>query len=332
MRLTGVQWVCDVPHSALRIRDGATMMQATKSAIGLRSLVVAIDSEDASKRAIDVAIAIARRHHSELHFCHAVDHVLAIAESSSIYGGFDALPLEKALDGAASDILSAAVGQAQEAGVAATMDVLDGRAAPAIIACAQAHAVDAIILGTQGKTGLERVLLGSTAADVLRRATMPVFVVPPGVRTTDSAFETILVGVDDSDPSDAAATFATGLAHIDRAKLVLCGVAHTTELYERAAVYGYDPVPLRDELNAAAAAPLAAAAERADDVNVACERLVVNGDPTEELLHAADRCGADLIVVGTHGRRGVRRMFVGSVAEAVVNRSSVPVVVVRPTS
>ena len=60
-----------------------------------------------------------------------------------------------------------------------------------------------------------------------------------------------------------------------------------------------------------------------------CERTVIDGSPADAILALAQEKGSDLIVVGTHGRRGLRRWFLGSVAEAIMRRSTVPVVVVR---
>jgi len=61
-----------------------------------------------------------------------------------------------------------------------------------------------------------------------------------------------------------------------------------------------------------------------------CSYEVVNGDPATEILKAARRLKADLIVMGTQGRRGPKRLFFGSTAATVVKRSTIPVLVVPP--
>ena len=64
--------------------------------------------------------------------------------------------------------------------------------------------------------------------------------------------------------------------------------------------------------------------------NGSCTALVVLGDPAEEILSYAETEGIDLIIMGTHGRKGIERIFFGSVAERVVKKSQVPVLTVNP--
>ncbi len=74
---------------------------------------------------------------------------------------------------------------------------------------------------------------------------------------------------------------------------------------------------------------LAEAVERGDDLNRAVETDTVVGRPSRAIVEYADEAGVDAIVMGSHGRDGVARILLGSVAETVVRRSSVPVTVVR---
>lgn len=71
------------------------------------------------------------------------------------------------------------------------------------------------------------------------------------------------------------------------------------------------------------------AAERAEEAGVPCETAVVHGSPHEGILDYADEHDADLIVMGTHGRRGLDRVLLGSVTERVIRGSNVPVLTVR---
>ena len=103
----------------------------------------------------------------------------------------------------------------------------------------------------------------------------------------------------------------------------------TTELGDTSREYAYDPKPLFEEARAEAQTALDAAAAQAQSRGVAAETYVVEGDTVDELLLAASAHKADVIAIGTHGRRGLERLILGSVAEAVVRRSPIPVVVVR---
>jgi nucleotide-binding universal stress UspA family protein len=299
----------------------------------LRHILVATDGSTNGDRAVSYALALGLRHRSDVLLCYAVDHAKAIAECSASNGGGDLLmPLVEDLDAAAESILAEAAKRLTQRGLVAKTVVLDGPSVQAIVACANERGVDAIVMGTQGKNGLERLFLGSTAEGVLRRTDVPVFVVPHGVGEREPDFARIFVAVDESDPSDAAVDFALGLAAADRARLIFCGIAQTTQLLEGETAYAYDPAPMIDELHTIAATQLAEPMERAKRATLACESVVVDGDPADEILRNAAAHDAGLIVLGTHGRRGLRRLFLGSVAESVVRRSTVPVAVVRASS
>jgi nucleotide-binding universal stress UspA family protein len=75
---------------------------------------------------------------------------------------------------------------------------------------------------------------------------------------------------------------------------------------------------------------LAAAVARARRTGIPASAILVEGLPTDEILRAARHQRADLIVLGTHGRTGLRRAFMGSVAERVVSQACCPVLMVRP--
>ena len=296
----------------------------------LRHLLVATDGSATSNRAVSFAIALARRNGSDMLLCSVVDHALVIAESSTANGGFGlAFPLVQTLDNAANTILADAAKRVTDAGVPATTVLLDGRPAQAIVKLARDRHVDAIVMGTQGKRGLERVFMGSTADGVLRRSSLPTFVVPPGVDETAPSFERILVAVDDSDPSDASAAFARDFATTEAAHLIFCAVAETSDVLDNATTYGYDPTSILDDLRASASALVTEHAALARAEGITTDNVIAEGDPAGQILKFAVACDVGSIVVGTHGRRGLRRLFVGSVAESIVCRSTVPVIVVR---
>jgi len=310
-----------------------TSLEKTLPAQFLGQLLVATDGSDGGERAVSFAIALARCYGSQLEFCFAVNHAAVVAECCTPEGasGEAIVALEKDLDNAAAAVLAKARDEAKFAGIVATIGLLDGPSVDAIVDCEREHRFDAVVLGTEGKHGLKRLFLGSTADGVLRRTDVPAFIVPPGA-TGVPTFERILVAVDDSDPSDAAIEFALTFAAEDKASIVFCAVADTDGWLGTPASHTYDPTPMRNELAAGAAALLVAPAQRARKAGITFEQVVALGDPASELLKQAATHGAELIVMGTHGRRGLRRWFVGSVAENIVSSSKVPVVVMRRAS
>lgn len=298
----------------------------------LKRLLVATDGSPNSERAIAFAIAVARKRQSEIVLCCAVDRAAAVAQSSMSVGGFAiGLPIVTVLDEAAAETLASAGSHIERAGIVGTTHLLDGRPADAIAACANDRHVDAIVIGTQGKRGLERFFLGSTAEGILRQTHVPTFVIPPRVVALEADFERIVVAVDDSDPSDAAAAVAIDIARTENAKLTFCTAVDVTELLERASADGYDLTTSFEDLRERGRALVATHTERARERGVQAEGTVLDGAPRETILTIAATQSAGLIVVGTHGRRGVQRFFLGSIAETIVRESSVPVLVVRAT-
>jgi nucleotide-binding universal stress UspA family protein len=138
----------------------------------------------------------------------------------------------------------------------------------------------------------------------------------------------ILVAVDGSDPADAALDFAT--EEYPDAEITVLSVIDPTEVS-----YGsVEAAPGTFERLQEAATDrteriLETARGRAAEYGVDVETESVVGAPARTIVDRADEHGVDGIVVGSHGRRGVSRILLGSVAETVVRRSPVPVTVVR---
>ncbi|MDQ2858523.1 MAG: universal stress protein [Candidatus Eremiobacteraeota bacterium] len=136
-------------------------------------------------------------------------------------------------------------------------------------------------------------------------------------------FRQILVAVDDSDPSRQALAVGLSLARRYEGNLILCHVVSSVNVFTRAETNDYDT---------SGGGLLASAAEQAKVAQVECTVRLLHGEPIEQLLQVAGDTQADLIVIGTHGRKGLARVYVGSVAEGILRRSSVPVLVVRAPS
>jgi nucleotide-binding universal stress UspA family protein len=284
----------------------------------LERILVATDGSDGGERALAFAIALAREQGAALSICTAIDSAGTIAANASPFG-FDAGNALAAQRTAAGLVLDRAAEVAALAGLESEKLLLDGSTAEAIADGAYAHRADALVIGRHDATSLERFLLGSTAVTILHRCDVPVFVVPPDATPAKAANARMLVALDDSAPSEAALEFALHFARPESASLVLCSVVDA-------------PAGARTPASALWAATrelLAARAEVVTARHIACETSAVAGEPADAVVAAAQARGVGTIVIGTHGRRGLERMFLGSVAEAVVRLASVPVVVVR---
>jgi nucleotide-binding universal stress UspA family protein len=143
-----------------------------------------------------------------------------------------------------------------------------------------------------------------------------------------SQVKRIVVATDFTPTADAATAFAIDLAKQMGASITL---VHAYEI----PVYGFPdaafvvPPGIAAKMHDAATAGLAAAATRFGSSGVSIETAVQEGPPWDVLNEVAPRIGADLVVIGTHGRRGFAHALLGSVAERVVRTCKVPVLTVR---
>lgn len=204
-----------------------------------------------------------------------------------------------------------------------------------VLAAAEAEDTDLIVVGTRGKTGLEHVVLGSTAERIIRTAPCPVLAVRtegptvPGREAEESrpvAIDRILVPVDFSDCSLDALEYAAVVAQRAKAALRLLHVLEPVS-------YGLDFTLLhtakREQVRDAVTARLKDLVSALTAAGLTADFELRGGLPSDSILEAARSYPADLIVMGTHGRRGLSRMFCGSVAESVLRRGQSPVLTVR---
>ena len=135
--------------------------------------------------------------------------------------------------------------------------------------------------------------------------------------------KTILVSTDFSPSSDAALTMATALARDSGAKLLIVHVEEIP-LATGGAEYLYSvPEPATEELKEMLSKVVP------KDPKVAYEHRLLAGDPAEAIVRTAEADGIDMIVIGTHGRTGLTRLLMGSVAEAVLRHAECPVLTLR---
>jgi nucleotide-binding universal stress UspA family protein len=142
-------------------------------------------------------------------------------------------------------------------------------------------------------------------------------------------FEKILVPVDFSESANHAVEFAIDLAKRYQASLELAYV-YQPAAYALPEGYALITAEQLNEILAAFEQQLAAAKAEARAAGVEkVEAVVLQGYPIREIVRRAEEQGADLIVMGTHGRSGIPRVFLGSVAENVLRSAPCPVLVVR---
>ena len=218
---------------------------------------------------------------------------------------------------------------AQEHGAAATHRLDIGIPEDSILNAVADNEAALLVMGTHGRTGWDRLQLGSSAEAMIRKAPCPVLTVH-GTTVADGPMnprrlklKRFLVATDFSAASAAALRCAALLVRRFNADVVL---VHAL---------GSAKVP-RHGGNRAGASSRQKADRRLQEIVAAAqagryvvERTATSGNPVEVILAEAKRVTADLIVMGTNGRRGMSRFALGSVAESVVRRAGCPVLVVK---
>lgn len=201
-------------------------------------------------------------------------------------------------------------------------------ASAAILGYAEEQGMDLIVMGTQGRRGVDRLLAGSVAEEVVRLASCPVFTVRTGKDPVPRrAVRSILVPMDLSEPSRAALRYARDLADTYEARLE---VVHVIEEDVLPVVYGLDAVaPPTEQVHRQAATTLREVI--AEEIGAAQEvaTTVTVGHPAAEVLAYAQAHDIDLIVIATHGRTGLKHFLMGSVAEKIVRMAPCPVFTVK---
>ena len=212
--------------------------------------------------------------------------------------------------------------------LAVTTRIGTGLPSEEVIAAARAEESDLIVLGTRGKSGLAHVLLGSTAERVIRTAPCPVLAVhlQAGIEPVGVQLERVLVPVDFSDCSLDALEYAALIAGRSKAAVKLLHVLEPV-------CYGLDFTLIhreeRERMRDRCSTRLEELSSALSGAGLSSAVQIRGGVPVDSILDEARTWNSDLIVMGTHGRRGIAHALNGSVAEGVLRRAQCPVLAVR---
>lgn len=289
----------------------------------LKNFVVALDGSECALHALDFALLLAKGTSSKISIC-------SVADLSSAYGTGSPTTIEKAvarIRAHAQGVVDEALAKANQRGAAAAGVVLEGEPAFEIVGYAKVIGADGIVAGTHGRSGLKRLFMGSVAEGVLRTASVPVFTVRAEARV--AANGRILVPIDGSACSLEALDVAIGFAAELGSEVIVC---HVVDLARAATMSGGEAQLVAgclEELQAEGMA-LVADAENRVAGRVPVSAQTAEGAPVAEIERLAAEIEPTFIVIGSHGRTGLNRLLMGSVAEGVVRSAPAPVMVIPP--
>jgi nucleotide-binding universal stress UspA family protein len=291
-----------------------------------RTILVAADFSGPSREAFRVSCSLADEKKTRLILLHVAEPEWVAEEP--VYLGQRSVQFTKApRDEIAVESLRRTLREAYAPARPVDVDyrTSEGAAAGEILRAAEAVGADLIAMGTHGRKGLDRMLTGSVAETVLRGARCPVL----ALRSRDLARKAeepraVLHPTDFSDASEPALRVARSLARDRGARLILLHVVPLTALVgETASDLVEESRAYRDALER-----LRARLDR-PDLKEPVETRLAWGDAAAEIVRAAAEFGCGLVVMGTHGRTGLGRLLMGSVAESVLRAADCPVLAVK---
>ncbi|RKS06487.1 nucleotide-binding universal stress UspA family protein [Nocardiopsis sp. Huas11] len=291
-------------------------------------VVVGYDGSDHANAAVEWAAVEAVRRGVPLRLVHALGMPLIV----SAYGGPTRFEPTDEIRGHATKVLAAAAERARSIEPAVVVETVTTLEDAPLALLRQSHPGDLIVVGTRGLGSVASMFVGSVSVRVASQAPCPVVVVPTseGGKPSSTALDKIVVGVDGGVNSRRALGLAMNLAEEAGGEVV---VVHSWDI-----PFAYDPVALTasgwqpqeelfDEQSEKLVAELLADVvdERPEGSDVTVSVIRTRSRASEALLEAAT--GADAIVVGSRGRGSVRGLLLGSVSQAVLHHSPIPVVV-----
>jgi nucleotide-binding universal stress UspA family protein len=292
---------------------------AARKRIALKNILFATDFSPAAEAALPYAIGLAKQYGAKVHGLHvrfpatypivgpeAMPQVLEAAEEQA---KFEAKQLHEMLESVPHEVT-----------------VAEGDLWPTLSEIVGKQKTDLIVIGTHGRTGVSRALLGSAAEEIFRKASCPVLTVGPHISHNIErrlAMKQILLAMDFSPESLAALPFAVSLAQEHQANLTLLNVTCNPEVGELVHAGQYLDSTLR---RLKTLVP--------DEAELWCEPKfrVEQGAEGKKITEVATALGADLIVLGVRspqGGIGATTHFLQSIAHQVVVDAQCPVLTVR---
>jgi nucleotide-binding universal stress UspA family protein len=286
----------------------------------------------------------------------AIPYASAVARSESIFIFFHVVPKMEAVYGLLGNCLLTAEQAQQGANDMAmrhleilreqwlqrmpniAVEIVSDDSTNGILAAAERHRADLIVMATHGRGEFDRMIIGSIADRVARSASLPVMLIhprdastpTPAVRTIDR----LVVPLDGSEPAAQALPLVGQLASSLHIPVLLMAVSDFPSKPSTLSTYAaaFSPQVYEEVLAAGrkeAQQTLAGAANGLTAQNVAVSQKLLEGPVAKSIASVTGE--NDLIVMSSHGHGGFRRLFLGSVASKLINQPNLAVLLVRPT-
>ena len=296
--------------------------------VTIQRILCPVDLSDISRRALDYAALVARWYRADIRALLVEPVVLSPVDFPPMPAVTGLTPKAKA---ELANRLATFVNGVKAPGVAIEPVLKEGFVVDEILGNARDMPADLVVMGTHGRGGFERLVLGSVTEKVLRKLTCPVLTVPPHAGKTPTVpgpFTSILCATDFSNASLHALEYAMSLAQEAGSTLTVV-FSLQWELEDEAELQA--PVVSEYRLMREADSQKRLDALIPKSVRDVCkvETVMATGKASREITRIADNVLADLVVMGVHGRGVVDLTLFGSTTHYVIRHAHCPVLTVR---
>ena len=309
----------------------------------IRHIVFATDFSESAASAQEYAVSVAKACDAKLWIIHVVESPLWFEPDAAM-----ALYLQHVQMEADQQLAAIEKQLAERKLTALELRHRTGMPSAQIDKFAQEVGADLVVVGTRGRNRLETILLGSTAERVIKAAPCPVFAIPTIGSTGEEkelafrprfSIQHILTPLDFSSPSLDAIEYAIQVARQFGARMTLLHVLEPMYYDGEAGLRSMDLLrSVEREVQSAEQRwqqwaywrpQLEKLTGLVESIGMPARSIVAGGVPADSIVQCAKEQDCDLIVMGTHGRRGLSRLRFGSVAESVLRQSPYPVLTVK---
>jgi nucleotide-binding universal stress UspA family protein len=292
---------------------------------GVQRIVVGVDFSPESEVAVTHATRLAKQESARLILAHVLPLPTEVVEDST-YDPIFRAQIASADLGAihrtqSAELLQDLASSCEQVGLEVESVLVDDNPSDGLARIADEMGADLLVVGTHGRTGLKRFLLGSVAERAVRLAQVNALVARGAVG--EHGYQRVLVASDFSASARAALDMALAVSpERARIEVVHCWQAPV-------APTGVPVDPRREELERAVAESGERLLAGRPELRKRVRFVALESSPAEGLRRRAEEEGCDLIVTGSHGRRGVRRWLLGSVTETIIRHAPCSVLVVH---
>jgi nucleotide-binding universal stress UspA family protein len=279
-----------------------------------RKILVAYDGSASARNALAVASHLAKEDKSWIKVLSVLPEYKGEIELVGISN------IEETIEGPGKKLLIEAQEIADNEDVHILTNMAQGEPYDKIVHVAEDENCDLIIMGRRGTHQLERELVGSVTARVIGYTPKDVLVVPDGTRLTR---KNLLLATDGSPSCEAAVSRAIEIAKEQSANLTAVSVVYTNDEYLALAP------GIVEDLISKAKEKLATINQKGKEAGVEINTVIKEGEAYEAITTLAQNSNVDLIVMGSHGKKRLQRLLMGSVTERTIGYAACPVLVVH---